>query len=100
MSKLKKLQKKADEIYTKMESLKDISDEELKGKTAEFKLRLERGESLDDIMPDAYAAVGEAASRSIGLRPYKVQMMGAIVLNEGKIAELATGEGSKLRRTL
>lgn len=96
MSKLKKLQKKADEIYTKMESLKDISDEELKGKTAEFKLRLERGESLDDIMPDAYAAVGEAASRSIGLRPYKVQMMGAIVLNEGKIAEHATGEGKTL----
>lgn len=96
MSKLKKYKKTANKIYSKMESMKRLTDHELKSKTEEFKMRLANGESLSDIMPEAYAVVGEAAYRSIGLRPYKVQIIGAIALNEGKIAELATGEGKTL----
>ena len=96
MSELKKLKKMADKIYKKMEALQGLSDAELKAKTGEFKTRLENGETVDQIMPDAYAAVSEAAYRSIGLRPYKVQIMGAIALNEGKIAELKTGEGKSV----
>ena len=87
MSEIKRLRKMADKIYAKMESMQQLSDDELKHKTEELKARLANGETVDQIMPDAYAAVGEAAYRSIGLRPYKVQIMGAIVLNEGKIAE-------------
>lgn len=93
MSEIKRLRKMADKIYAKMENMQRLTDSELKGKTDEFKLRLKNGETVDQIMPDAYAAVGEAAYRSIGLRPYKVQIMGAIALNEGKIAEMKTGEG-------
>lgn len=96
MSELKKLKKMADKIYEKMDALKPLTDEELKAKTEEFKTRLAKGETVAQIMPDAYAAVSEAAYRSIGLRPYKVQIMGAIALNEGKIAELRTGEGKAL----
>ena len=96
MSEIKRLRKMADKIYAKMESMQQLSDDELKHKTEEFKARLVNGETVDQIMPDAYAAVGEAAYRSIGLRPYKVQIMGAIVLNEGKIAEQKTGEGKTL----
>ena len=93
MSEIKRLRKMADKIYAKMENMQRLSDSELKSKTDEFKLRLANGETLEQILPDAYAAVGEAAYRSIGLRPYKVQIMGAIALNEGKIAEQKTGEG-------
>lgn len=96
MSEIKRLRKMADKIYAKMESMQQLSDDELKHKTEELKARLANGETVDQIMPDAYAAVGEAAYRSIGLRPYKVQIMGAIVLNEGKIAEQKTGEGKTL----
>ena len=93
MSELNKLKKQADKVYAKMENMQRLSDSELKAKTDEFKMRLANGETLEQILPDAYAAVGEAAYRTIGLRPYKVQIMGAIVLNEGKIAEHKTGEG-------
>ena len=93
MSEIKRLRKMADKIYAKMENMQQLSDDELKHKTEELKARLANGETMDQIMPDAYAAVGEAAYRSIGLRPYKVQIMGAIALNEGKIAEMKTGEG-------
>lgn len=96
MSEIKRLRKMADKIYAKMENMQRLSDSELKSKTDEFKLRLANGETLEQILPDAYAAVGEAAYRSIGLRPYKVQIMGAIALNEGKIAEHQTGEGKTL----
>lgn len=96
MSEIKRLRKMADKIYAKMENMQRLTDSELKGKTDEFKLRLKNGETVDQIMPDAYAAVGEAAYRSIGLRPYKVQIMGAIALNEGKIAEMKTGEGKSV----
>lgn len=96
MSEIKRLRKMADKIYAKMENMQRLSDSELKSKTDEFKLRLANGETLEQILPDAYAAVGEAAYRSIGLRPYKVQIMGAIALNEGKIAEQKTGEGKSV----
>lgn len=75
MSEIKRLRKMADKIYAKMENMQRLTDSELKGKTDEFKLRLKNGETVDQIMPDAYAAVGEAAYRSIGLRPYKVQII-------------------------
>lgn len=100
MSELKKLKKVADKIYAKMENMQRLSDSELKAKTDEFKLRLANGESLNQIMPDAYAAIGEAAYRSIGLRPYKVQIMGAVALNEGKIAEIVTGDGKTLTASM
>lgn len=100
MSEIKRLRKMADKIYAKMENMQRLTDSELKGKTDEFKLRLKNGETVDQIMPDAYAAVGEAAYRSIGLRPYKVQIMGAIALNEGKIAEQKTGEGKTLTASM
>ena len=96
MSEINKLKKQADKVYAKMENMQRLSDSELKAKTDEFKMRLANGETLEQILPDAYAAVGEAAYRAIGLRPYKVQIMGAIVLNEGKIAEHSTGEGKTL----
>ena len=96
MSEINKLKKQADKIYAKMENMQRLSDNELKAKTDEFKMRLANGETLEQILPDAYAAVGEAAYRAIGLRPYKVQIMGAIVLNEGKIAEHKTGEGKSV----
>ena len=100
MSEIKRLRKMADKISSKMENMQRLTDSELKGKTDEFKLRLKNGETVDQIMPDAYAAVGEAAYRSIGLRPYKVQIMGAIALNEGKIAEQKTGEGKTLTASM
>ena len=73
MSELNKLKKQADKVYAKMENMQRLSDSELKAKTDEFKMRLANGETLEQILPDAYAAVGEAAYRTIGLRPYKVQ---------------------------
>lgn len=100
MSEIKRLKKMADKIYAKMENMQRLSDSELKSKTDEFKLRLANGETLEQILPDAYAAVGEAAYRSIGLRPYKVQIMGAIALNEGKIAEIVTGDGKTLTASM
>ncbi|MEL4106437.1 preprotein translocase subunit SecA [Oscillospiraceae bacterium WX1] len=78
------------------EEYKDLSDEALKAKTAEFKERLGSGETLDDILPEAFAAVREAADRVLGLRPYKVQLIGGIVLHQGRIAEMKTGEGKTL----
>ncbi|UOO37593.1 preprotein translocase subunit SecA [Oscillospiraceae bacterium CM] len=78
------------------EEYKELSDEALKAKTAEFKERLGSGETLDDILPEAFAAVREAADRVLGLRPYKVQLIGGIVLHQGRIAEMKTGEGKTL----
>lgn len=87
-------------IVSKIESLEDeykkLSDEALKAKTEEFKKRLSEGETLDDILPEAFAAAREAADRVLGLRPYKVQLVGGIVLHQGRIAEMKTGEGKTL----
>ena len=81
-------------------SMQALSDDALVGKTQEFKQRLENGESLDSILPEAFAVVREVSSRVIGMRHYDVQLMGGIVLHEGKIAEMKTGEGKTLVATL
>ena len=87
-------------IINKIEALEDeyrqLSDEALKAKTEAFKERLSAGETLDDILPEAFAAVREAADRVLGMRPYKVQLIGGIVLHQGRIAEMKTGEGKTL----
>ena len=90
----------ADKIEAMAEEYKAMSDAELQGKTAEFKRRLSEGETLDDILPEAFATVREAADRVIGLRPYRVQLIGGIVLHQGRIAEMKTGEGKTLVATL
>ena len=91
-------------IVDKVESYRDamtaLSDEELKGKTKEFKDRLEKGETLDDLLPEAYATVREAAKRVLGMEHYRVQIIGGIILHQGRIAEMRTGEGKTLVSTL
>ena len=77
-----------------------MSDEALRAKTTEFKERLQNGETLDDILPEAFATVREAADRVLGMRPYRVQLVGGIVLHQGRIAEMKTGEGKTLVATL
>ena len=79
---------------------KAMSDEALRAKTTEFKERLQNGETLDDILPEAFATVREAADRVLGMRPYRVQLVGGIVLHQGRIAEMKTGEGKTLVATL
>lgn len=73
-----------------------LSDSELQNKTAEFRQRLEQGEALDNLLPEAFAVVREAAQRVLGMRHYDVQMIGGMVLHQGKIAEMRTGEGKTL----
>ena len=73
-----------------------LSDEALTAKTAQFKARLESGETLDDLLPEAFAAVREAAWRVVGMKPFRVQLIGGIVLHQGRIAEMKTGEGKTL----
>ena len=80
--------------------IRDRSDAELQAKTPAFKERLANGETLDDILPEAFATVREAADRVLGLRPYRVQLIGGIVLHQGRIAEMKTGEGKTLVATL
>ena len=80
--------------------MQQLSDTELKGKTAEFKKRLEEGETLDDILPEAFAVVREAASRTLHIKHYRVQLIGGIILHQGRIAEMRTGEGKTLVSTL
>ena len=93
---LKKIQPMVDSILALEDTYKALSEEELKGKTAEFKQRYAGGETLDDLLPEAFAAIREAADRVIGLRPYPVQLIGGIVLHQGRIAEMKTGEGKTL----
>ena len=90
----------ADEIESIKDEYAALSDEQLREKTAEFRARLADGETLDDILPDAFATVREAARRQIGQFHYKVQLIGGIVLHQGKIAEMKTGEGKTLVATL
>jgi preprotein translocase subunit SecA len=97
---IKKLAEQAAYITSLEPDFQDLSDEELAAKTAEFKQRLENGEELDELVFEAFAAVREAAKRSLGLRPFDVQLMGAIVLHEGDIAEMKTGEGKTLVATM
>ncbi|AFY66944.1 preprotein translocase subunit SecA [Geitlerinema sp. PCC 7407] len=98
--KLKKYQPIVTEINLLEDEIKVLSDSELQAKTGEFKQRLEKGESLDDILPEAFAVVREAAKRVLGMRHFDVQMIGAMVLHDGQIAEMKTGEGKTLVATL
>ena len=93
---IKKIQPIVDKILALEEEFKGLSEEALRGKTAQFKERLAAGETLDDILPEAFAAIREAADRVLGMRPYPVQLIGGIVLHQGRIAEMKTGEGKTL----
>jgi preprotein translocase subunit SecA len=97
---LKKLQPIIDRINAMEEATKNLSDEGIKAKTAELKAQLRDGKTCDDILPEAFALVREASYRAIGQRHYDVQLLGGIILHEGKIAEMKTGEGKTLTSTL
>ena len=97
---LEKFKKIADEIELLDEEMKSLSDEDLKNKTAEFKERLEKGETLDDVVVEAFAVVREAADRVIGEKPFYVQLVGGLAIHYGNIAEMKTGEGKTLTSTL
>ncbi|MBO4853764.1 MAG: preprotein translocase subunit SecA [Oscillospiraceae bacterium] len=90
----------ADKIEAMADEYRAMTDAQLQAKTPEFKERLQNGETLDDILPEAFATVREAADRVLGLRPYRVQLIGGIVLHQGRIAEMKTGEGKTLVATL
>lgn len=98
--KLKKYQPDITEINLLEEDIKPLSDEQLKAKTVEFKQRLANGETLDDILPEAFAVVRESGRRVLGLRHFDVQLQGGIILHNGQIAEMKTGEGKTLVATL
>ena len=97
---LKRIYPIVDQIEALDSQMQALSDEELRGKTKEFKQRLNDGETLDDILPEAYATVREAAYRSLGMKHYRVQLIGGIILHQGRIAEMRTGEGKTLVSTL
>src|ERR671925_1391002 len=97
---LKRLADQAAYITSLEPDFEALSDDELAAKTGEFKQRLENGEELDELVFEAFAAVREAAKRSLGMRPFDVQLMGAVVLHEGDIAEMKTGEGKTLVATM
>ena len=97
---LKPLRKQAEEIEALEPRYEAMSDEELQAQTQILKDRLAQGDSLDDILNDAFAVVREAAKRTLGLRPFKVQLIGGIVLHQGRIAEMKTGEGKTLTACL
>ncbi|MFW8053093.1 preprotein translocase subunit SecA [Vagococcus fluvialis] len=97
---LKRLDHLASKVEAFAEQTEKLTDEELQGKTEEFKARYQKGETLDALLPEAFAVVREAAKRVLGLFPYKVQIMGGIVLHEGSIPEMKTGEGKTLTATM
>ena len=97
---LNKLEKIADQVIAHEDEMKALSNDELRNKTAEYKARLEKGETLDDLLPEAFATAREAAYRIIGEKPYKVQIEGSIAMHRGDIAEMKTGEGKTLTATL
>ncbi|MCX7857963.1 MAG: preprotein translocase subunit SecA [Deltaproteobacteria bacterium] len=97
---LKRIRPIVEKVNSLEEKMKKMADEELKAYTPNFKERIERGETLDDILPEAFAVVREVAKRTIGMRHFDVQIIGGVVLHEGKIAEMATGEGKTLVATL
>ena len=97
---IKKIQPLVDQILNLDEEMRALSDADLKQKTVEFKERYLNRESLDDLLPEAFAVVREAAFRTLGMRHYPVQLMGGIILHQGRIAEMKTGEGKTLVATL
>ncbi len=97
---LKKLEKTADLVLAREQEMKNLSDDELRHKTDEYRERLAKGETLDDLLPEAFATAREAASRVIGEKPFKVQVEGSIAMHRGDIAEMKTGEGKTLTATM
>src|SRR5512144_163459 len=97
---LKRIRPMVDQINDLEQRVTPLTDDQLRAKTGEFKERVDKGASLDDVLPEAFAVVREAARRVLGERHYDVQLIGGIVLHEGKIAEMATGEGKTLVSTL
>ncbi|MDI3534644.1 MAG: preprotein translocase subunit SecA [Thermosediminibacterales bacterium] len=97
---IKRLSKTVDIVNSLEPEISSLSDTELKAKTAEFKNRIENGETLDELLPEAFAVVREAAKRTVGMRPFDVQVLGGIVLHQGRIAEMKTGEGKTLVATM
>ena len=93
---VKKLTATVDRVEALGADMKQLTDEQLRAKTDEFKARLQKGETLDDLLPEAFAVCREAADRVLGMRPYRVQVIGGIVLHQGRIAEMKTGEGKTL----
>jgi len=97
---LKRIYPLVDKVESYRDSMQKLSDEELRNKTKEYKERLEKGETLDDLLPEAFATVREAAKRVLGMEHYRVQIIGGIILHQGRIAEMKTGEGKTLVSTL
>ena len=97
---VKKIEKIVDVIESYDEAMQALSDDELRAKTDEFRGRLAEGETLDDILPEAFAVCREAAQRSLGMKHFRVQLIGGVVLHQGRIAEMKTGEGKTLVATL
>ena len=97
---LKRIEPLVDKIEALRPTMQALSDEELRGKTEEYKKRLTEGETLDDLLPEAYATVREAAKRVLNMEHYRVQLIGGIILHQGRIAEMRTGEGKTLVSTL
>ena len=97
---LKQFEKLADQVEALADEYRNLTDEELQAKTPAFRKRLEEGESLDDILPEAFATAREGAKRVLGLFPYRVQIIGGIALHKGNIAEMMTGEGKTLTATM
>ena len=97
---VEKLEKTADKVEALDGEMQSLSDDELKAKTSEFKQRLADGETLDDLLPEAFSVCREAAVRSLGMKHFRVQIIGGIVLHQGRIAEMKTGEGKTLVATL
>ena len=97
---LKRIEPTVRKIEELRPQMQQLSDDELRGKTEEFRKRLAGGETLDDILPEAYAAVREGAKRALGMEPFRVQVIGAIILHQGRIAEMRTGEGKTLVATM
>ena len=97
---IQRLEEEALVVQNYAPQMEKLSDEELRDKTEEFKRRLKEGESVDDLLPEAFAVVCEASKRVLGMTPYPEQIMGAIVLHEGRIAEMKTGEGKTLVATM
>lgn len=97
---IRRLEKMADKVFAYEDQMAALSDEQLKSKTEEFKERYQKGESLDDLLYEAFAVVREGAKRVLGLFPYKVQVMGGIVLHHGDVPEMRTGEGKTLTATM
>ena len=97
---LKRVYPIVDKIEALEPQMEALSDDELRAKTDEFRGRLEKGETLDQLLPEAYAVVREASKRTIGLRHFRVQLIGGVILHQGRITEMRTGEGKTLVSTL